>query len=82
MYGYNKYSKNDSIEFTVLDDINGVLDTAIYLFNQGNATKASHYLEVALFGNNHKKDVLALKKTTEKDILKEKSTEMWTRKSK
>jgi hypothetical protein len=60
VYGYNKYSKNDSIEFTVLDDINGVLDTAIYLFNQGNATKASHYLEVALFGNNHKKDVLAM----------------------
>jgi len=60
VYGYNKYSKNDSIEFTVLDDINGVLDTAIYLFNQGNATKASHYLEVALFGNKHKKDVLAM----------------------
>ena len=44
----------------MLDDINGVLDTAIYLFNQGNATKASHYLEVALFGNRHKKDVLAM----------------------
>jgi hypothetical protein len=60
VYGYNKYSKNDSIEFRVLDDINGVLDTAIYLYNQGNATKASHYLEVALFGNLHKADVLAM----------------------
>jgi gliding motility-associated lipoprotein GldJ len=60
VYGYNKYSKNDSIEFVVLDDINGVLDTAIYLYNQGNATKASHYLEVALFGNRHKKDVLSI----------------------
>lgn len=60
VYGYNKYSKNDSIEFAVLDDINGVLDTAIYLYNQGNATKASHYLEVALFGNAHKSDVLSI----------------------
>ena len=56
----NGFSKTDSIEFMVLDDINGILDTAIYLFNQGNATKASHYLEVALFGNKHKKDVLSI----------------------
>ena len=60
VYGYNKFSKNDSIEFAILDDINGVLDTAIYLFNKGNATKASHYLEVSLFGNKHKDDVLSI----------------------
>ena len=60
IYSNSNYSKNDSIEFSVLDDINAVLDTAIYLFNKGNATKASHYLEVSLFGNQHKSDVLQL----------------------
>jgi len=60
IYSNSKYSKNDSIEFSVLDDINAVLDTAIYLFNKGNATKASHYLEVALFGNQHKSSVLKI----------------------
>jgi gliding motility-associated lipoprotein GldJ len=60
IYSNSKYSKNDSIEFSVLDDINAVLDTAIYLYNKGNATKASHYLEVALFGNQHNKTKLAI----------------------
>jgi len=60
IYSNDNYSKNDSIEFCVLDDLNAVLDTAIYLFNKGNATKASHYLEVALFGNTHKKNVLSI----------------------
>lgn len=60
IYSNSNYSKNDSIEFSVLDDINAVLDTAIYLFNKGNATKASHYLEVSLFGNQLKSDVLQL----------------------
>ena len=35
----------------MLDDINAILDTAIYLSNKGNLTKASHYLEVVLFGS-------------------------------
>ena len=60
IYGNSSYSKNDSIEFCVLDDINAVLDTAIYLYNKGNATKASHYLEVALFGNKHNTDKLKI----------------------
>jgi gliding motility-associated lipoprotein GldJ len=42
---------NDKNQFAVLDDINAILDTAIYLENKGNSTKASHYLEVALFGS-------------------------------
>jgi formylglycine-generating enzyme required for sulfatase activity len=45
------FTKNDSIQFAVLDDIIGILDTAIYLQNKGNETKASHYIEVALFGS-------------------------------
>ena len=36
------------------------MDTAIYLYNKGNATKASHYLEVALFGNKHNTDKLKI----------------------
>jgi formylglycine-generating enzyme required for sulfatase activity len=48
---FNQFTENDSIQFTVLDDINAILDTAIYLQNKGNSIKASHYLEVALFGS-------------------------------
>jgi len=48
------FTKNDSIQFAVLDDIIGILDTAIYLQNKGNETKASHYIEVALFGSYSK----------------------------
>ena len=44
------FTKNDSIQFAVLDDIISILDTAIYLFNKGNETKAAHYVEVTLFG--------------------------------
>lgn len=53
---FSGYTKNDSIQFSVLDDINAILDTAIYLNNKGNVTKASHYLEVALFGSSLKSD--------------------------
>jgi hypothetical protein len=60
IYSDSRYSKNDSIEFCVLDDINAVLDTAIYLYNKGNATKASHYLEVVLFGNKHNPNKLKI----------------------
>jgi gliding motility-associated lipoprotein GldJ len=55
------YSRMDSIQFTVLDDINAILDTAIYLQTNGNSTKASHYLEVALFGSTpHNPEILNL----------------------
>jgi gliding motility-associated lipoprotein GldJ len=47
----SQYTLNDSIQFAVLDDINALLDTAIFLFNKGNTIKASAYIEQALFGN-------------------------------
>ena len=47
----SRFTKNDSIQFAVLDDINAILDTAIYLQSKGNATKASAYIETVLFGN-------------------------------
>jgi len=47
----SRYTLNDSIQFAVLDDINALLDTAIFLYNKGNTIKASAYIEQALFGN-------------------------------
>lgn len=47
----SQYTLNDSIQFAVLDDINALLDTAIFLYNKGNTIKASAYIEQALFGN-------------------------------
>ncbi len=47
----SRYTLNDSIQFAVLDDINALLDTAIFLYNKGNTIKASAYIEKALFGN-------------------------------
>jgi gliding motility-associated lipoprotein GldJ len=52
---------NDKNQFAVLDDINAILDTAIYLENKGNSTKASHYLEVALFGSIKRSEEKILK---------------------
>ena len=49
----SRYTLNDSIQFAVLDDINALLDTAIFLYNKGNTIKASAYIEKALFGNDN-----------------------------
>jgi hypothetical protein len=49
----SRYTLNDSIQFAVLDDINALLDTAIYLYNKGNTIKASAYIEQVLFGNQN-----------------------------
>ena len=54
------FTKNDSIQFAVLDDIISILDTAIFLQNKGNETKASHYIEVALFGSYAKANLKIL----------------------
>jgi hypothetical protein len=44
------YTESDKAKFQVLDDINAILDTAIYLYNKGNTVKSSAYVEAALFG--------------------------------
>jgi len=57
--GLNKYytannklfTEADKAKFEVLDDINALLDTAIYLYNKGNTVKSSAYIESALFGS-------------------------------
>ena len=65
------FTKNDSIQFAVLDDIISILDTAIFLQNKGNETKASHYIEVALFGSYAKANpkILSLSDFREKEKL-------------
>ena len=49
----SQYTLNDSIQFAVLDDINALLDTAIFMYNKGNTIKASAYIEKVLFGNDN-----------------------------
>ena len=53
------YSKSDKARFQMLDDINALLDTAIYLYNQDKSVEASAYIELVLFGSstNTKVDV-------------------------
>ena len=53
------YSKSDKARFQMLDDINALLDTAIYLYNQDKSVEASAYIELVLFGSttNTKIDV-------------------------
>jgi len=66
------FSSMDKARFEMIDQINAVLDTAIFLFNKDNKVKASSYLEKALFGNKvsttfkhgdfrSEKDLIALK---------------------
>lgn len=45
------YTESDKAKFQVLDDINALLDTAIFLYNKGNTVKSSAYIETALFGS-------------------------------
>jgi hypothetical protein len=51
------YSKLDEARFKMLDDINALLDTAIYLFNQDKTVEASAYIEKTLFGSKISTDV-------------------------
>jgi gliding motility-associated lipoprotein GldJ len=44
-------TSQDKAQMEVLDDINSLLDTAIYLYNKGNTIKSSAYIESVLFGS-------------------------------
>jgi formylglycine-generating enzyme required for sulfatase activity len=46
-----KLTPQDKAQFEVLDDLNSLLDTAIYLYNKGNTVKSSAYIEAVLFGS-------------------------------
>ncbi|NBN98038.1 MAG: hypothetical protein EBV19_02195 [Flavobacteriia bacterium] len=45
-------TSQDKAQLEVLDDLNALLDTAIFLYNKGNTVKASAFVEKAIFGNN------------------------------
>jgi formylglycine-generating enzyme required for sulfatase activity len=44
-------TSQDKAQMEVLDDLNSLLDTAIYLYNKGNTIKSSAYIESVLFGS-------------------------------
>jgi len=46
-----KLTTQDKAQLEVLDELNSLIDTAIYLYNKGNTVKASAFIEKALFGN-------------------------------
>ena len=46
-----KLTTQDKAQLEVLDDLNALIDTAIYLYNKGNTVKASAFIEKTLFGN-------------------------------
>lgn len=46
-----KLTSQDKAQLEVLDDLNSLIDTAIFLYNKGNTVKASAFIEKALFGN-------------------------------
>lgn len=46
-----KLTTQDKAQLEVLDDLNALIDTAIFLYNKGNTVKASAYIERALFSN-------------------------------
>ena len=74
----SQYTLNDSIQFAVLDDINALLDTAIFLYNKGNTIKASAYIEQALFGNaNNSVTPLDFRKNYTNEMLDE--DEIWNK---
>lgn len=46
-----KLTSQDKAQLEVLDELNSLIDTAIFLYNKGNTVKASAFIEKSLFGN-------------------------------
>jgi formylglycine-generating enzyme required for sulfatase activity len=46
-----KLTTQDKAQLEVLDELNSLIDTAIFMYNKGNTVKASAYIERALFSN-------------------------------
>ena len=51
-------TSQDKAQMEVLDDINSLLDTAIYLYNKGNTIKSSAYIESVLFGSKTSTEIV------------------------
>jgi formylglycine-generating enzyme required for sulfatase activity len=67
-----KLTSQDKAQLEVLDDLNALIDTAIFLYNKGNTVKASAYIEKALFGNKISTKILNgdFRSQKELDLLK------------
>jgi formylglycine-generating enzyme required for sulfatase activity len=46
-----KLTTQDKAQLEVLDELNSLIDTAIFMYNKGNTVKASAYIEKSLFGS-------------------------------
>lgn len=64
-----KLTSQDKAQLEVLDDLNALIDTAIYLYNKGNTVKASAFIEKALFGNTPNTKLLNADFRNEADLL-------------
>ncbi len=64
-----KLTTQDKAQLEVLDELNSLIDTAIFLYNKGNTVKASAFIEKSLFGNTPMTKILNSDFRSEKDML-------------
>ncbi len=64
-----KLTTQDKAQLEVLDELNSLIDTAIFLYNKGNTVKASAFIEKSLFGNTPMTKLLNSDFRSEKDML-------------
>ncbi len=64
-----KLTTQDKAQLEVLDELNALIDTAIFLYNKGNTVKASAFIEKSLFGNTPMTKLLNSDFRSEKDML-------------
>jgi hypothetical protein len=59
----------DKAQLEVLDELNSLIDTAIFLYNKGNTVKASAFVEQSLFGNTPTTKLINSDFRSEKDMI-------------
>ncbi|MFM7596048.1 MAG: SUMF1/EgtB/PvdO family nonheme iron enzyme [Flavobacteriales bacterium] len=64
-----KLTSQDKAQLEVLDELNALIDTAIFLYNKGNTVKASAFIEKSLFGNTPMTKLLNSDFRSEKDLI-------------
>jgi gliding motility-associated lipoprotein GldJ len=64
-----KLTTQDKAQLEVLDELNSLIDTAIFLYNKGNTVKASAFIEKSLFGNTPMTKLFNSDFRSEKDML-------------
>jgi hypothetical protein len=64
-----KLTTQDKAQLEVLDELNSLIDTAIFLYNKGNTVKASAFVEQSLFGNTPTTKLINSDFRSEKDMI-------------